>query len=102
MSRSGGSGSGPAPPEIDPADEAEALAELRKVEGNWLRRPGVTAVDVGFETKNGRYTGKLAIRVHVARKLPLSAVPEHDRFPERLGRFPVDVQVGSYGPQAAE
>ena len=79
-----------------PSDVAEAVQELDSVRSDWLRRPGVTGVDVGF-SRAGR--GAVAIRVYVERKLPRAALPEHDVFPERLGRFPVEVIEATFGPQ---
>jgi hypothetical protein len=81
---------------------AAAIAELDKVRDDWLKRPGVTAVDVGYRMKDGQLTRELAIRVHVRRKLPPEALSEHERFPEYLGRFGVDVVEATYGPQAIE
>ena len=75
----------------------EALDEVRK---DWLKRPGVTAVDVGFKMKGGKPTDSLAIRVHVRRKLAVEALPPHEVFPGRLGPYDVDVIEAEYGPQA--
>jgi len=83
-----------------PKAEVEAMTEvLESVRKDWLRRPGVTAVDVGFKYREGKATDVPAIRVHVQRKLPAAAVPPHDLFPERLGRHEVDVIEAGYGPQ---
>lgn len=73
---------------------------LDQVRADWLKRPGVTGVDVGFKRKGGKPTDSLAIRVHVRRKLPVEALPAHDVFPERLGPYDVDVIEAEYGPQA--
>ncbi len=78
------------------SDVADAVRELDSVRADWLRRPGVTGVDVGFSRTGG---GAVAIRVYVERKLPRAALPEHDVFPERLGRFPVEVIEATFGPQ---
>ncbi|HEX2030986.1 MAG TPA: hypothetical protein VHL78_06265 [Actinomycetota bacterium] len=83
--------------QASPEDVREAEDELDRVRAEWLRRAGVTGVDVGF--KRAGPPGELAIRVYVERKLPPEAVPEHDRFPERLGRFPVDVVEATFGPE---
>lgn len=85
---------------IPESEMRDAIAEMNRVRKNWLRRPGVTAIDVGFERKGAQKTGALAVRVHVKRKLPESAILAQDRFPEYLGRFPVDVVEAEYGPQA--
>jgi hypothetical protein len=79
-----------------------AIAELDRVRGEWLKRPGVTAVDVGYRITEDKLTDELAIRVHVRRKLPREALSSWELFPERLGQFPVDVIEAEYGPQMAE
>jgi hypothetical protein len=84
------------------AEVNAAVAELDRVREAWLQRPGVTAVDVGFRTKDGRITKELAIRVHVRRKRPPDQLSDEERFPQRLGRFSVDVIEADYGPQTAE
>lgn len=79
-----------------------ALGELDKVRERWLKRPGVTAIDVGYRVKGGRLTDELAIRVHVKRKLPREALNEDDLFPGRLGDFVVDIIEAEYGPQIVQ
>ena len=78
-----------------------ANAELKKVRDRWLRRPGVTAVDVGYKIQNGRLIDVLAIRVHVKRKLSPNQLNDDELFPTRLGDFPVDIIEAEYGPQSA-
>jgi hypothetical protein len=87
--------------EVSDSEQKAAIAELDKVRADWLRRPEVTAVDVGFRFKEGRMTSELAIRVHVRRKLPKEALSDYMLFPETLGDFPVDVIEVEYGPQAS-
>lgn len=89
------------PKEIPESELNAAIAELNKVRDQWLKRPGVTAVDVGYKIKDGKLTDELAIRVHVKRKLPPEALSEHEKFPKKLGRFNVDVIEAEYGPQTA-
>ena len=89
------------PREIPQSEVDAAIEEMNSVRKDWLRRPGVTALDVGFKIKDGQLTDELAIRVHVERKLPAEAVPEYDLFPEQVGRFSVDVIEAAYGPQDA-
>ena len=90
-------------PERIPETEVNAaVAELDKVRKDWLKRPGVTSVDVGYKIKGGRPTDELAIRVHIKRKLPPEMVSQAELFPERLGRFSVDVIEAEYGPQTIE
>lgn len=76
-----------------------ANAELEKVRSDWMKRPGVTALDVGYKYVAGQPTDQVAVRVHVQRKLPLDQIPGHDRFPTHLGTVAVDVIEASYGPQ---
>ena len=85
--------------EIPDSELDAALIEMNNVRNDWLRRPGVAAVDVGFKIKEGELTDELAIRVHVKRKWSREAIPEHDLFPEHLGPFSVDVLEADYGPQ---
>jgi hypothetical protein len=81
----------------------DAIDQLNSVRREWLRRPGVTGVDVGFKISDGKLTDQVAIRVHVERKLPPEALASHDVFSisgkaEKIGGFPVDVIEATYGP----
>ncbi len=82
----------------------EAIEALDTVRRSWLRRPGVTAVDVGFKISGSKMTDDLAVRVHVARKLPSSELSKSEVFNEtgqkdsKVGGFPVDVIEAQYGP----
>ena len=49
-----------------------------------LSLPGVTAVDIGYKISNGQFTDKLALRVHVERKLPPEVFKEEDRSRELI------------------
>ena len=77
-----------------------ANAELEKVRDKWLRRPEVTAIDVGYKIQNGKLLDVLAIRVHVKRKLSPDRLNDDELFPTSLGDFPVDVIEAEYGPQS--
>lgn len=85
------------------SDEAMSHAEnvLQKVHDEWMQRSGVTAVDLGFKWSHGKMTDRLAIRVHVNKKRPLSEIDEAERFPEEVDGVPVDVIEATYGLQAA-
>ncbi len=81
-----------------------AIAELNKVRRSWLRRPGTTAVDVGYKIKGGKITDQVAIRAHVQRKLD-DKVTEREGVsytsssrPKMQGDFPIDVIEAEYGP----
>lgn len=91
------------PKKIRQSDVDAAIAQLDRVRGNWLKRPGVTALDVGYKVKDGELTDTLAIRVHVERKLPIEALSAHEIFttpdePQKVGAFPIDVIEAEYGP----
>jgi endonuclease G len=89
----------PASKKIDAAIEA-----LNSVRREWLRRPGTTAVDVGFKIKDKKLTDDLAVRVHVERKIPPEALQAYELFnetgkeTESVGDFPIDVLEATYGP----
>jgi hypothetical protein len=88
----------------------EATDLLNKQRKEWLGRPGVTAVDVGFKISDNRITSTLALRVHVERKKPLAELAEHEIFnvseadatskdkPKKIGSFPIDVIEAIYVP----
>ncbi len=84
----------------------DAIAALDSVRRQWLRRPGVTAVDVGFKIKDDKLTDEVAIRVHVARKIAAGELAATEVFnetgktPKKIGGFPVDVIEAQYGPSA--
>lgn len=86
----------------------EAIAQLDTVRREWLRRPGVTAVDVGFKIKNDVMTDDVAVRVHVERKIPATELARHEVFNEtgkavkKVGGFPIDVIEGVYGLSSAD
>lgn len=77
----------------------KANATLQSVKDEWMTYDGVTAVDLGFKWSHGHMTQKLAIRVHVAEKLPLEQVPEAQRFPRTINGIDVDVIEARYGIQ---
>jgi endonuclease G len=90
--------------EVSPQKVEAAVEELNNVRKQWLRRPGVTAVDVGFKIKEKKLTAQLSIRVHVKRKLHDSVVErDAETFttsaePKKLGAFPIDVIEAEYTP----
>lgn len=72
--------------------EQARLEKLLRKHGRALRAlPNVHTVDIGLEFAQGRPTGRLALRVHVARKLPAAALKKAQRAPEQLDGVPVDV-----------
>lgn len=73
------------------------------VEGDLLKRPGVTGVDVGFKYVGGKKTNQIAIRVLVAEK---KDVPPAERIPDTIQGVKTDViqrkfVLTSFGTQAA-
>ncbi|MDQ4082045.1 MAG: S1 family peptidase [Actinomycetota bacterium] len=91
------------PKKISESQVEKAIGQLDSVRREWLRRPGVTGVDVGYKIRGDKLTDELAVRVHVERKLPPEALPAYETFTvsgkgEKLGPFPVDVVEAAYGP----
>ncbi len=87
----------PAKQEVDAACDA-----LDAIRGEWMRKPGVTAVDVGFKISKGQLQNEVAIRVHVERKIPVDQLHEKEVLDENVADgFPVDVIEASYGPATA-
>lgn len=84
----------------------DAIAALDSVRREWMRKPGVTAVDVGFKIKDETLTDDLALRVHVERKIPAAELAKSEVFnetgktPKKVGGFPVDVIEATYGLSA--
>ena len=85
----------------------DAIAALDSVRREWLRRPGVTAVDVGFKIKDEKMTDEVAIRAHVERKIATAELASSEVFnvsgkpPKKVKGFSVDVIEAKYGPSAA-
>ncbi|MGH2538391.1 MAG: hypothetical protein ACRDHL_13425 [Candidatus Promineifilaceae bacterium] len=78
---------------------ARAERALQSVRADWLGRPGVTAVDLGYKWTGGQMTGRLSIRVHVAQKKDPAELPPGQLFPPQVKGVPVDVIEASYAPQ---
>ena len=85
----------PRQPPVDPAEQEKLLEILARHRDSLLDLPGVHQVDVGLRMKAGRPAGGLAIRVHVADKLPESALPASAVAPKEVEGAPVDVIVSS-------
>jgi hypothetical protein len=81
--------------DIAGSEVEEAVAALDKVRLEWLARPWVTGVDVGLR----RGGEGLSIRVYVRRKRVGDTAAAEEAFPERLGRFPVEVIEATFEPQ---
>jgi len=85
--------------DITPEEIARAEAVLASIQDEWLQRPGVTAIDLGFKWTQGEMTGQLAIRVHVAQKKPAFQLSSEELFPKEVEGIPVDVIEATYAPQ---
>jgi len=82
----------------------DAIAALDSVRRSWLRRPGVSAGDVGFKISGDELTDKVALRVHVERKRPVASLATEDVFNDpdggtnEVNGFEVDVVEAAYSP----
>ncbi len=84
---------------VDQEEMGRAQAALQSVQDDWLKREGVTAVDLGFKWSQGEMTGKVSIRVHVSRKKAKEELTEADLFPKEVDGIAVDVLEATYGIQ---
>jgi hypothetical protein len=84
---------------ISPEMLAKAAKALESVRDDWLARPGVTAVDLGFKWTDGQMTDQLSIRVHVALKKDMDELSADELFPEEVDGIDVDVLEATYAPQ---
>ncbi len=85
---------------ISDSDIAKAERILDSVRNEWLDRPGVVALDLGFKWSRGEMTSELSIRVHVVEKKPPSQLTEEELFPKEISSIKVDIIEASYVPQA--
>lgn len=72
----------------------ELIAIKRQVEQDYLERPGVTGIDVGYKEVGGVRTDQVSIRVHVRQKT--TSVPEADRVPAEIDGVVTDVLERAY------
>lgn len=77
----------------------ELVAVKSRVEAEYLGRPGVTGVDVGFKQVGGELTDQIAIRVSVEEKR--DDVPADQRVPAEIDGNPTDVLERRYELQVA-
>jgi len=70
-----------------------ALAAKDRAAQSWLALPNVTGIGVGYKDVGGELTGRVAIQLFVARKLPPAMVTElgFRLVPETIGGVPTDV-----------
>lgn len=83
----------------------EANANLEQAYQEALQRFGhrdnVTGIDIGPSYKDGKPTGKFAVRIHVEEKLPEHTLESSEVFPEQISGAPVDVIQARYKPGTA-
>ena len=72
----------------------ELIAIKERVEAEYLGRPGVTGIDVGYKEVAGERTDQVAIRVHVQAKS--DNVPADQRVPEEIEGAITDVLERTY------
>jgi hypothetical protein len=77
------------------AETERLMAMLPAVRDELLRIPGVARVAVGIRERGGRLTGEFVFRVHVAQKVPESALPREHIVPKSIHGVPTDVVVRS-------
>src|SRR5262245_53396359 len=64
-------------------------------------RHNIVGVGVGPKIRKGLVTQARCIRFYVAKKVPLRAIPEANRVPERINGVPTDVvETGRFFAQA--
>lgn len=79
-------------------DHQKVVQIKNTAEEDLLKRPGVTAVDVGYKYVNGQKTDTIAIRVHVAEK---KDVPPDQAIPETIDGVKTDVLQNRFVLQPA-
>lgn len=75
-----------------------ASEALDRVRSQWLRCPGVTAVDVGLDHRDPAPAGTVVIRVHVED----ASLLDPGRIPEQLDGFAVRIIPGRYGVERTD
>ena len=69
--------------------DVEKIRRIKEeVEGELLKRPGVTGVDVNYKVVGGHKTDRLAIRIYVKKKRD---VPKREAIPETISGVMTDV-----------
>ncbi|WP_421735611.1 hypothetical protein [Cellulomonas sp.] len=73
---------------------AELVTIKERVEAEYLARPGVTGIDVGYKVVGGVQTDEVAIRVHVEKKK--ASVPKAQLVPATIDGAVTDVLERNY------
>lgn len=75
----------------------EQLEHARRVkaahERDLMKKPNVIGVGVGLRSRNGEFTGEVAIVVSVSHKIPSCALSPEQTIPSELDGVPVDVHT---------
>ena len=80
------------------ASVATALEYATQIYGH---KDYVTAVDLGYKYTAGERTEKIAIRVHVSKKLPSASIGSDELIPEEILGVPTDVIEATYEPHSS-
>ncbi|WP_422734461.1 hypothetical protein ACN26Y_06305 [Micromonospora sp. WMMD558] len=86
--------------EITPQEQDRLLTFMRRHRKRLMAFPNVRSVDIGFAFKRRRPSDRLAIRVHVTRKVPTRSLAESERLPDENDGVPVDVIESNPEPDA--
>ncbi|MFZ4629133.1 MAG: hypothetical protein ACOYNR_12470 [Blastocatellia bacterium] len=76
---------------LGPVEMEVLLDVLKRNKKQLMAKKGVYKVDVGYRWSQGKLTGEVALRVHVAAKKPLAELTEEEIVPREIEGFPVDV-----------
>ncbi|NUV58109.1 hypothetical protein G6W55_00125 [Streptomyces sp. CAI-85] len=77
--------------EITRKEQDQLLKIMRRHKKRLMQYPNVRSVDVGFKFRRKRPSDRLAIRVHVERKVPKSKLDKADLLPDEIDGIPLDV-----------
>lgn len=84
---------------IIPENERDLKAETERIlavknthEDELLSKANVVGVGIGFQQKEGKPTGNLALVVMVSNKVPQSILSSNDQIPDSIDGIPIDVQ----------
>jgi hypothetical protein len=80
-------------------DEIRRVKE--RIEGDLLKLPGVTGVDIGYKQKSGKNTDQLSIRVFVTKKKKESEIPPDQLIPRDIQGVPTDVIERTFKPHGS-
>ena len=87
--------------QYSPGEFEHARAVKQAHEKELLKRANVIGIGVGYQKKEGNWTGQVALVVLVSKKLPAEQLLPKDRLPTSIDGVLVDVQeVGRLAAQA--